>query len=202
MLVLGFACSFLASADVIPIALSTTSSFSYGTRPGLTFAGIGSTGAPGFDNVTVGGALALSNLGTFTLQRPAQGADPYNNNFFILNLMFFAPSGVIGQTSFNAELHGVANKNKALVSIHFGPTQSFQFENESATGGFKLTLDDLALEIPDGSNIASQILTGTITEAYDPPVDMSSVPEPVSVVLLGSVMLLVSTRIRRQSRTM
>jgi hypothetical protein len=201
MLLLGLGLSFLASADEIPISVSTTGAFSYGTGPGLTFAGIGSTGSSGFDDITVQGALALPNLGTFTLQRPAQGADAYNNDFFVLSLAFFAPYGVIGKTSFNADIQGVANKNKASIWIHFGPTQAFQFENASASGGFKLSIDDLFLEIPDGFDSASQIMKGTITDAYDPPIALSSVPEPISIVLLGSVVLLVSERIRRQSRT-
>ena len=193
---LGLVFSLLASADEIAISLSTAGSFSSGTRQGIAFSGIGSSVASGFEGVTLGGALALPNLGTLTLHRPAQGADPYNNDFFTLNLTFFEPDGVIGQTSFNAELHGVANKNKASVSIHFGPTQSFLFENEFATGGFKLTLDDLTLDIPDGFDTASQIVKGSITDAYDPPVVLSSVPEPVSILLLGSVIILVSRRIR------
>jgi hypothetical protein len=201
LLLLGFAGALLASADEVTFSLSTSGSFSPGSPSDLSFLGIEN----GFTGTTRGGTLSL-NLGTFTLRKPSQGADTYNSgDTFTLNLLFFAPAGINGQTMFNAALtgalRGTVNKEQGWGLIDFGPTQRFHFQNEDGSGVFELTIDDLALTIPhDNTPSVSQVLAGSITNASDPPADIAPVPEPLSIVLFVTVIVFVVGQIRRKTR--
>jgi len=202
LLLFGFMGAVLASADQITFSLSTTGSFSSGTPTDLSFVGIGSASKAGFTGVTVGGALTLTDLGTFTLLEPTHGADTYHNDSFTLDVIFFVPAGINGQTTFDAALHGTVNTQQGSVLIDFGPAQTFTYTG-SSSGSFNLTIDDLSLNIPhNGATSVTQLLTGSIANANasDPPQD-SPVPEPLSIVLLGTVTVLVASRIRRGQGT-
>ena len=199
LLLFGLGCALLASADEMQFSLSTTGSFSSGTPSDLSFSGIGTASAAGYTGTTSGGALTVSNLGTLTLKKPSQGSDNYSGDTFTLNLIFFAPTGIGTPTTFNASFSGTVNTQQGSVLIDFGPTKTFHFSNAFASGGFDLSINDLTLNIPhDDTTRVTQILKGGIMNAYDPPVD-SAVPEPVSIVLLGSATLLVSAKLRRQA---
>jgi hypothetical protein len=201
LLLLSFGCTLLASADEVTFSLSTSGTFSSGTPSDLRFDGIGTTSTAGFTGTTVGGSLSWSNLGTFTVRKPEGGADNYGGTF-TLNLFFFDPVGIITPTGFTAPLTGTVNNQQGSVVIDFGPTQTFHFSNSDASGGFDLSISDLTLTIPHDRNTTSvsQVLTGSITNAYDPPIDTAPVPEPGSIVLLGGVTLLVVGKIRRLQR--
>jgi hypothetical protein len=200
------ACS--AFADAIDFSLSTTGSFSLGTPGGLSFAGIGQAppgGTAGFTGTTTGGNLALTDLGLFTLVKPSQGSDVYQDHTFTLNVLFFLPTGIDGggQATYSAELSGTVNTQQGSLSIDFGPTQHLTF---GGTGSFDLTVDDLFMDIPHRSGESIQrVLTGQITNAT-----LSSAtalpqavetPEPVSMVLLGTSILLLAGKARRRLRS-
>ena len=197
VLLLGFGCTILASADQVQFSLSTSGDFSSGTPSNLGFSG--NTGITGTtDNA---GFLALSNLGTFTLSKPDRAADNYDGSTFTLNLFFVAPAGIDGQTVFNAALTGTVNTQLGSVLIDFGPAQTFHFNDGIQSGGFDLTINDLSLTIPHSNTLTvSQILQGSINNAYDPPVGTDPVPEPVSIVMLGSATLLIAAKYRKQIR--
>jgi hypothetical protein len=185
----------LASADVVGFSLSTAGSFSSGTPKDLAFSGSEFSGYS-----DEGGSLILGDLGTFTLTRPSQGADVYhpNSDTFTLELEFLGPLGVQGDTVFDATLQGRVNRNHGSVFIDFGPTRYFTFKNPVASGGFDLTIDDITLALPDDDSVYSLGLTGSITNAFDPP---ATVPEPQAVLLLGTAALLIGSAFRhRQAR--
>ena len=199
LMLFAFIGVFLAHAEEMQFSLSTSGSFSPGTPGDLSFAGIGT--ANEFTGTTSGGSLALTDLGVFTLQKPTHGADPYHDSFN-LDLVFFLPSGlpfgIFGHTAFDAAVTGAVNTQQGWVRIGFGPTQHFTFRNSVGSGSFDLTINDLTLNIPhDDTASVTQPLTGSISNASDPPAD---VPEPVSIVLLGTTMVLAATMARRRRR--
>ena len=201
---MGMATALLACADPMPVSfsLSTTGSFSSGTPSNINFTGIGTTSTAGFTGTESGGVLSLPDLGTFTLQKPSQGADPYDGDTFTLNLFFFQPTGIVGigsSADFNATLTGTVNTQQGSVIIDFGPARTFTFSNPDSAGGFDLTINKVTLDIPHGGTASThQVLQGGITNAFDPPT--APVPEPGSIVLLGSLTLLVVGTIRRRQR--
>jgi len=184
----------LASGDekIVSFSLSSTGSLSSGTPADLAFFGSEFSGQSDED-----GSLFLGNLGKFTLTRPDRGADVYHPNAdtFTLALTFLGPLGVHGQTVFDATLHGIVNRNHGSVFIDFGPTRSFTFANDAASGGFDLTIDDITLSVSPESSAYSHVLTGHITNAFDPP---ASFPEPQAVVLLGTTILLIGSALRHR----
>ena len=199
LMLLGLASSFLASADEVSFSLSTAGSFSAETPSDLSFVGIG-----GFTHTTVAGTLALTDLGAFTLKKPSHAAEHYADTF-TLDLIFSVPDGIDGQTpfhaAFDAALSGTVNTQHGSVLIDFGPAKTFAFRNATGSGVFDLSIDDLTLTLPRGdTDTVSQVLTGAITGATDPPVDSTSVPEPLSAALVVTVAVLVVGRIRRQTR--
>ena len=201
LLMLSLSCTFLASADEVLFSFSTTGSFSLGTPSDLAFLGIGTGSVPGFTGMTAGNTLSLSNLGTFALTKPGRSADDYTGDTFTLDLSFFAPSGIDGLTMFDAQLTGSVNKNLGTLHIDFGPTKNFQFDNDSGSGAFDLSINDLTLTVPkDGTTTVSQVLTGNITNAFDPQTDATPAPEPASIVLLSGAALLVAAKLRFRMR--
>jgi hypothetical protein len=185
----------VASADefkVVSFSLSTTGTFSSGAPADLVFSGSKFSGQSNTD-----GSLILSDLGMFTLTRPGKGADVYhlNSDTFTLNVIFSGPLGIKEPTVFDATLQGTVNRNKGSVLIDFGPTRRFNFDTGSSSGGFDLTIDDITLQMPPHASTVSGALTGSITNAFDPP---NAVPEPQAVVLLGTVILLIGSAFRHR----
>jgi hypothetical protein len=203
LLMFGLMGACLASAEEITFSLSTTGSFSSGTPSDLVFHGIGSAppgGPAGYTGTTTGGSLVLSNLGTFTLYKPAHGADPYNNDTFTLDVLFFLPSGINGSATYSATLSGTVNTQQGSLLIDFGPAQHFTFSNTDGSGSFDLRLNDVSMTLPH-TDVAgvTQVLSGAINNATDPPVaGPATAPEPLSIVLLGTVMVFVATLVRRR----
>ena len=194
LMLFAFIGVFLAHADEMQFSLSTSGSFSLGTPGDLSFAGIGTASQAEFTDTTPGGSLTLTDLGTFTLQKPTHGADPYHDTFN-LDLVFSLPSvGIVEQTTFDAAVRGAVNTQRGWVLIDFGPARHFTFSNEYGSGSFDLAINDLALKIPHGDTAT---LTGTITNAIDP---VTAIPEPLSIVLLGTTMVLVANVARRRRR--
>jgi hypothetical protein len=194
LLVAGFfgPSAFADDLNVVPFTLSTTGSFSSGTPKNLAFYGATLSGETDED-----GFLALGNLGTFTLTEPDKGTKNFHpkSDTFELDLTFLAPLGIKGSTVFDATLTGKVKRDGGSVFIDFGPIQSFTFKNDTASGGFDLTLNDITLKLSDDEHDVSQVLTGKITNAFDPP---AAVPEPQAVVLLATVVLLTSLVLRRR----
>lgn len=193
LLLTGLACA--DESKIVDFSLSTTGTFSSSVDRDVAFHGYqGFTGATSPD-----GFLMLGDLGTFTLTRPAKGADVYNSksDTFTLDLAFSSPTGIQGPTVFDASIKGEVNRKQGSVFIDFGPAQTFKFSTPSVSGSFDLTIDDVTLDLRNGAGVVSDILTGQITNANDPPAPL---PEPQSIALLITALMLTAYGCRRIRR--
>ena len=177
----------MATASVIPIEFTTTGIFSAASPAELTYTPTSFSGT-----VADGGSLALSDLGTFSLSIPADPAK-FNGQTFTLHLDFTSPAGVVGSIDFPAALTGHVSENaNGKLHINFTPnSQVVSFVNATASGSFTLGVSDIINLQKDG--LAT--LTGSISNAIDPEA-AAQAPEPGSMLLLGSALILFALVVR------
>jgi hypothetical protein len=142
--------------------------------------------APGTPNV--------DNLGSFALSgTPAN----YNGQSFSVRVTFTAPPGISGGNNriFTATLTGnVSTNDVGGVDINFNNDPivfTFSFVNaqgQIVTGSFTFRLNDVS--VIAGGTVP---VTGVITSAQQ-----SAVPEPASMLLLGSGLLGVAGAVRKR----
>lgn len=185
----------VARADEVTIAGSTSGVFG-GTTTGLSY-------TPSTFNVTTAGGTAalgaaapsnFNNLGSFTL-----AATPTTlNGTFTLTVNFTLPTGISGGNSavYSATVTGtVSGANGGGAVITFDPatrSQVFTFNNGTTSGGFTLTLPDF-IGVNPGDTIA---LSARITGAQQNPV-----PEPATMILLGTGISGVAAMVRRRRKS-
>ena len=147
--------------------------------------GIGENAMPGAN---------VDNLGSFTLLPPGAGTDNYNGQTFRLTVTFVAPAGITSgnnPVTYTATLVGAVSAiDGGGVNVTFlgGPTL-FTFSNAGTTGSFLFSVNNVAIQ---GAN-SSVPVTGFITAAQQ-----STIPEPTSMLLLGTGLAGVAGAVRRK----
>jgi hypothetical protein len=180
------------------------------TLLGLTYtnAQFSGTTAGGFlafgGNPTPTGVQSVDNLGSFTL---STAPNVYTGNTFALRVTFTAPQGINGNNSqvFTAVLTGtVRSATDGGVFLDFNNTPIlFTFNDTNCgettvpgqqttcgSGSFFFAVNDLAINPGQTAE-----LTGQITSAQQ-----SAVPEPTTMLLLGTGLAGVAARARKRRK--
>src|SRR4051794_19880349 len=185
--------------SAVPFSWYTTGSFTgAGVPSGLAFAGVGSLAHPILGTTDANGHLDIT-LGDITV--PNVGTDW--NGTFNLSVTFLKPDGAADPAySRTASLDAniwflfVPTSNDRLT-IDFPNPITYNFSGSDGVGHFTFGVDDFAETRDKSSWGVQQPETFSLTGAIDC-ADVSAVPEPGSIILLGTLLSGVGLVLRRK----
>jgi len=197
-----------------------------GTAQAITIAGNTNTSSPTdilsfhYDpasfslDVPVGPGPTDLDLGTFTLNGCTfvQGNpcdDVFDHDIFTLRITFTLPTTVPGSADFEADIFGTIGRSGNSPNIHNGSSLTIDFDNDlhhltysngpgGSFGGFDVRVNDVdpigpytnsSSQFPVSREVNGQILN--LTQEFP-----TSVPEPSTILLLGSGLLVLGRSVR------
>ena len=169
-------------------------------------------------DVPVGPGPTDLNLGTFTLNgctfAPGNPCDDiFDHDTFTLKITFTLPTTVPGSAEIEADIFGTIGRSGNSPNIHNGSSLTIDFDNDlhhltysngpgGSFGGFDVLVNDVdaigpytnsSSQFPVIRQVNGQILN--LTQEFPPSTD---VPEPSTILMLGSGLLVLGRCVRKK----